>query len=69
MLSALLYLKLYIPESPLFLFEKEKYAELRKSLNVIGSTNKIDNLDVKVNYSLLRLKLISLKKQEEKREL
>lgn len=69
MFAALLYLKLSIPESPLFLFEREKFNELRDCFTVIGSTNRIDDVDLKVQYSVLRLKLNSITKQEEKLQL
>lgn len=69
MLSALLILKLYVPESPLYLLERERFTELGECLNVIGSTNSTDFLDVKVRYSLLRLKLNCLSKEEERREM
>lgn len=56
-----------IPESPLYLLEKENFAELRKCLRTIGSINRVADLDIKVDYCLLRLKLKTMRQKEEKR--
>lgn len=63
---ALMLMQVFIPESPLYLYEKENFIELRKALSIIGSYNGVANLEVKVDYCMLRLKLNLIRKNEEK---
>jgi len=41
---AILIIYLFVPESPLYLYEKHMFKEMGKSLLTIGSMNRIDNL-------------------------
>ena len=54
---AILIIYLFVPESPLYLYEKHMFKELGKSLLTIGSINRIDNLLPKVRYAVIRLKI------------
>lgn len=54
---AIFIIYLFVPESPLYLYEKHKFKQLKHSLLIIGSMNRVSNVLPKVRYAVIRLKL------------
>ena len=56
MLIAIIYIFLFVPESPLYLNEIKEYDKLKKCLKRISYINQVPDRQNKVKYCIYRLK-------------
>jgi len=57
MLMAIIYIFLFVPESPLYLNEIKQYGKLKRCLERISYINQVQDRQNKVKYCLYRLKI------------